>query len=171
MTKHKIKKYKLGLSRIIPGIGLLLIIILFLATRWYETQQSKRSKAIMVNLYEQGMYAKSLPQLCFTEKIFDFGTLTVGELAIHEYQFTNTGNSPLIIQEVIAEGDECDKCDKSITVSWTSVPIQPGQSGTIQITFNTIGRIGKQGKYLIIRANTDPAETRLLIKGEVKSAL
>jgi len=49
------------------GIGFLLII-LFLATRWYETQQSKQSKAIMVNLYKQGMYAKSLPQLCFKEK-------------------------------------------------------------------------------------------------------
>jgi len=133
MTKHKIKNYKPGLSKIIPGIGLLLIT-LFLATRWYKTQQSERSKAIMINLYEQGMYAKSLPKICFTEKIFDFGTLIVGELATHEYQFTNTGNSPLVIQEVITE---CDKCDKSTTALWTSALIQPGQSGNIQVTFNS----------------------------------
>lgn len=95
------------------------------------------------------------------EKIeFDFGEVDQGEKVRHTYKFTNTGDIPLIISN--AKGS----CGCTIP-SWPKDPIFPGETGTMEVEFNTKGKKGKQSKRVTITANTDPAITFLTIKGMV----
>ncbi len=148
-----------SLKKISLAGGLLVTLGVVFSYYPYAGSPSKR----VSHTTDADLSTRGLPIIAYQETIFDFGTLTAGELAKHEFSFTNQGHSPLVIYEVIPS---CNLCTQA---TWTRQAIQPGQKGTIQVTFNSTGRSGKQGKYLIVRANTDPADTRLLIRGEVQA--
>ncbi len=136
-----------------------LLILFVIATYYYKRAVHNSNPPNKV--VESGPSPATLPSIAYQKTIFDFGTLLAGELATYKFTFTNTGIGPLIIYEAIPS------CNLCTTVSWPTTPIQPGESGAIQVTFNSTGRTGKQGKYIIVRANTEPTDTRLLIRGEV----
>jgi len=96
--------------------------------------------------------------------VHDFGKIAEGPQAIYVFEFKNTGNAPLIINEANAS------CGCT-TPEWPKEPILPGKKGTIKVTYNTTGR-GNQpfDKQIYIKSNV-PTEnnkpTELHIKGFV----
>lgn len=98
----------------------------------------------------------------FDKLEFDYGIVDQGEKVRHTYKFTNTGSEPLIISN--AKGS----CGCTVP-SWPKEPIPPGATGNIDVEFDSKGKKGKQSKRVTITANTDPAQTFLTIKGEVKA--
>lgn len=101
-----------------------------------------------------------LTTITFAETTFDFGDVKEGEMVSHLYKFTNTGKEPLVIKD--AKGS----CGCTVP-KWPKTPIPPGQTGEIQVEFNSKGKPGKQTKRVTINANTDPAQTFLTISGNV----
>ncbi len=91
---------------------------------------------------------------------YDFGIIDQGEKARYVYKFRNTSDIPLIITN--AKGS----CGCTVP-SWPKEPVLPGESGTIEVEFNSKGKKGKQSKRVTITANTNPAQTFLTIKGEI----
>jgi len=104
--------------------------------------------------------AAALPQFEFKELNYDFGTITEGEVVEHTFTFTNTGEAPLVIQSTSAS------CGCT-TPSYSREPVAPGETGEVQVKFNSQNRPGVQNKTITITANTDPAVTRLFIKTNV----
>ncbi|MCC5928409.1 MAG: DUF1573 domain-containing protein [Cyclobacteriaceae bacterium] len=100
------------------------------------------------------------PAIRFEQEVFDFGTVKEGDVVEHTFVFTNVGSLPLLIENALAS------CGCTVP-EWSSEPIQPGKSGSIKVRFNTNNRPNQQLKTVTVRANTDPAETRLRIKGVV----
>ena len=98
--------------------------------------------------------------ISFDESTFDFGDVNEGESVSHVYTFTNTGNEPLVISN--AKGS----CGCTVP-KWPKTPIPPGETGEIQVEFNSKGKSGKQTKRVTITANTDPATTFLTISGNI----
>ena len=98
--------------------------------------------------------------ITFKETTFDFGKIKDGDVAKHEYTFTNTGKEPLIISD--AKGS----CGCTVP-TWPKDPIAPGKTGVIHVEFNSKGKLGPQSKRVTLTANTNPAQTFLTIKGEV----
>lgn len=96
----------------------------------------------------------------FSEKEFDWGTITQGEKIRHTFEFTNTGNEPLIIKD--AKGS----CGCTIPL-WPKDPILPGETGQMEVEFNSKGKIGAQNKRVTITANTTPGMTFLNVKGKI----
>jgi len=94
---------------------------------------------------------------------FDFGVVTEGEKVSYTYKFKNTGTEPLLIKD--AKGS----CGCTVP-SWPKVPLAPGETAEILVEFNTKGKSGQQAKRVTITANTDPAQSFLMIKGEVLKA-
>lgn len=103
-------------------------------------------------------------QINFTETSFDYGTIMQGEVVEHVYSFKNTGNEPLIISN--AKGS----CGCTVP-EWPKEPIPVGGSGEIMVRFDSKnkGKVGgnPQTKTVTVTANSDPADTRLYIKGTV----
>ena len=101
-----------------------------------------------------------LPKCEFEELNYDFGTIDEGEVVEHVFKFTNIGEAPLVIQSTSAS------CGCT-TPSYSREPVAPGETGEVQVKFNSQSRPGVQNKTITITANTDPAVTRLFIKTNV----
>jgi len=95
--------------------------------------------------------------ITFKEKSIDFGNITQGDKVSHTFQFTNTGNTPLIISNVAVT------CGCTAT-SWPKEPIAPGKSSEISVSFNSAGKMGAQNSVVRIYSNaSEPIEKVSLI--------
>ena len=102
-----------------------------------------------------------LPKITFAEKgIYDFGPLTEGDTVEHVFKFTNTGEFPLIINNITAS------CGCT-TPEWPREPVAPGTASSIRVRFNSRGKQGEQNKTITVFANTDPAMTDLQFRAMV----
>ncbi|WP_194774203.1 DUF1573 domain-containing protein [Pararhodonellum marinum] len=102
----------------------------------------------------------SLGAFEFEEMEHSFGTITEGEVIEHVFNFTNTGQAPLVISNINASCG-CTSPD------WTKTPIKPGEAGYVKVVFNSTAKVGTQAPTVSINANTSPNVTRLRLKGVV----
>ena len=105
--------------------------------------------------------SEKMPKITFAETgIYDFGTLTEGDTVEHSFAFTNTGEFPLIINNITAS------CGCT-TPEWPREPVAPGAKSSVRVRFNSRGKNGEQSKTITIFANTEPAMTDLHFKALV----
>ena len=104
------------------------------------------------------------PAIKFEDVSFDFGTIKQGDVATHEFKFTNEGKGDLVIRKTKASCG-CTAVNPPNTV------IKPGESSMIKVSFNSSGKSGKQNKTITVTTN-DPKNYSILltIKGEIETA-
>jgi hypothetical protein len=102
-------------------------------------------------------------EIAFEQDTFRFGEVMEGEKVAHSFKFKNTGKNNLIISGASAS------CGCTVP-EWPKAPIPPGESGSIDVVFNTQGRPGAAKKAVTVSANTEPASCKIYIVGEVKPA-
>lgn len=86
------------------------------------------------------------PEMSFVTKEHDFGRIKQGEKVRHNFKFTNTGKSPLVIASVQAS------CGCT-TPNYPKTPVAPGTSGEITVEFDSSGKSGSQMKTVTINSN------------------
>ena len=104
-----------------------------------------------------------LPIMTFETTEYDFGSVNEGDFVDYTFKFTNTGKTPLVINDATAT------CGCTVP-QWPKEPILPGAEGEIQVKFNSKNRKNLQTKFVNIKANTNPEVTRLKITGNVIGA-
>ena len=92
----------------------------------------------------------------------DFGKIKQGVPVTHEFKFTNSGKTPLIITNVQAS------CGCT-TPAWTKDPVPPGGEGYIKATYNA-SAVGAFNKTVTVTANIEAGFVQLNIKGEVETS-
>ncbi|MFC5272135.1 DUF1573 domain-containing protein [Adhaeribacter terreus] len=100
------------------------------------------------------------PVMSFEKYEHDFGDIKPGDVVKHTFNFKNTGEAPLIIESATAS------CGCTVP-SYPKEPIAPGQSGKIDVQFDSKGKTGQQNKQISIRSNTQPNITELTIKTNI----
>lgn len=110
---------------------------------------------------EYGNDPDKMPAISFDEEVYKFGTVSQGEQFTHTFTFENTGKSPLVLSFV--EGS----CGCTVMKDWPKEPIAPGESGEINVDYNSKGKSGTQSISIRVVANTSPATTVLMLEGEV----
>jgi hypothetical protein len=101
-------------------------------------------------------------KMSFDKLEHDFGTINEGDVVQHVFKFKNSGKAPLVITN--ASGT----CGCTVP-EWPKEPIAPGKSGEIKVSFNSLGKSGKEEKEVFVLANTIPNKTTLQIKSMVLS--
>jgi hypothetical protein len=101
-----------------------------------------------------------LPVITFESTTHDFGTIKEGEKIAYSFKFKNDGEADLLITN--ARGS----CGCTVP-QYPKMPIKPGDSGVIDVTFDSHGKSGHQNKQVTIVANTVPNTTIINITGEV----
>ncbi len=104
--------------------------------------------------------AAEAPVIKFEKEVYEFGKIEQGESVSYDFNFVNTGKSPLIIKEATAT------CGCTVPV-FSKDPIPAGASSVIKVTFNSTGKEGLQDKVVTIVANTIPQNTEVHLIGEV----
>lgn len=96
----------------------------------------------------------------FKSDTVDYGDIEKGSDGLRVFQFTNTGQAPLIISKVNSS------CGCTIPKS-PEGPILPGKTGEIQVRYDT-NRVGPIRKAITVISNADTPTVVLKIKGDVK---
>jgi hypothetical protein len=120
-------------------------------------QKTSESQKLDINAIETDQNSNKEPAISFNNKIWDFGTITDGEVVEHTFRFTNTGTKDLVISSASAS------CGCTIP-EWPKEPIAPGEKGEIKVEFNSNGKKDMVTKDITILANTNPVKTILQIK-------
>jgi len=102
----------------------------------------------------------NMPEIQFDNLSYDFGKIIQGEILSYTFHFKNVGKSSLLISGVEAS---CG-CTTSVP---PKVPVKPGEKGEISITFDSKFKNGDVVSYLVVFANTYPAQTVLTVNATV----
>lgn len=101
------------------------------------------------------------PRITFKDTLFDTGRIAQGEVVETQFEFTNTGDAPLIISSVSGS------CGCTIPRSYPTQKIFPGEGGTIEVIFDSDNKWGRQTVVISVVTNTVPSRSELLIKTDI----
>lgn len=96
-------------------------------------------------------------EFSFKERLHKFPDTPQGVLLEHDYEFTNTGDAPLIISKYSVS---CS-CTK---ITFPEKPVLPGESGKIHLTFDTTGKYEYQHRKVSIFTNASDKPTVISFK-------
>lgn len=113
------------------------------------------------NIQNPSVVSSESPIMTFDKNVHDFGTINEGETVSTLFKFTNTGKSDLIV--VDARGS----CGCTVPEYPKNVPIPPGGSGELLVSFNSSGNPNMQQKTVTISANTDSGRETVRIMAMV----
>lgn len=93
------------------------------------------------------------PKIESKENSFDFGNIQQGDVVSHNFVLKNIGTEKLVIEKVRAScGCTAAAPEKK--------ELEPGESTSVKVTFDSHGRVGVQKKYVYIFSN-DPEQKQL----------
>ncbi len=158
LAKHHLGKSKMRLNATIKSS--LLFTVYGLVFILLASCGSNQDKSAVAN-----GFSEKLPKMEFEKDAqgFDFGDMTEGQVVEHTFKFKNTGEFPLIINNVTAS------CGCTIP-QWPRDPIGPDESNVIKVRFNSKGKRGPQSKTVTVYANTDPAYSEIHFTASVYPA-
>jgi len=103
--------------------------------------------------------ANAQAKMEFKAETIDYGEITKGSDGVRVFEFTNTGDQPLIITEVKSScGCTVPKKPKG--------PVAPGESSTIEVKYDT-KRVGPIRKTVTVYSNAEEPIKSLKIKGKI----
>lgn len=102
----------------------------------------------------------SYAQITFEQSNHNFGDIIQGQKVEYEFKFKNTGNAPLILQNVLTT------CGCTVP-AWPKEPVNPSAEGIIQVVFDSTSKLGRQNKLITIRSNSKDGDVRLSVTAMV----
>lgn len=99
--------------------------------------------------------------MIFEKENHNFGKIAEdGGDVVCRFKFKNNGDTPFIIERVAVS------CGCT-SPSYPKVPIMPGDTSSIVISFNPVARVGIFRNYIMVTSNDRKNRNRLTISGEV----
>ncbi|WP_062059975.1 DUF1573 domain-containing protein [Aquimarina longa] len=98
-------------------------------------------------------------QIKFKSEVIDYGEIAKGSDGVRKFEFTNTGNAPLIVSKVYSS------CGCTIPKKPEN-PIAPGETGFIEVKYDT-NRVGPIRKTITVNSNATESTKALKIKGTI----
>ena len=101
------------------------------------------------------------PEMTFESKDHDFGTIEADSKVNYSFTFKNTGEADLIITRAMGS------CGCTIP-EYPKEPIKVGETGKIDVSFNSANKHGNQKKSVTIYTNTKAGAESLYISASIK---
>ncbi len=102
----------------------------------------------------------AVPEFTFETDNHEFGEIQQGEKVTYAFKFKNSGKAPLVISTASAS------CGCTVP-EYTKDPVQPGEEGFINVTFDSSGKSGMTSKTVTLIANTIPNTKVLTISADI----
>jgi hypothetical protein len=130
-----------------------------------EKDEEKRISTEVVNnpatANETGESNKGVAVFTFETDNHEFGEIIQGERVTYAFKFKNTGDVPLVISSASAS------CGCTVP-EYTKTPVEPGDEGFINVTFDSSGKSGMVSKTITLIANTVPSTKVLTISADIQ---
>lgn len=111
---------------------------------------------------ERDANSNKFPIMTFDKTEHDFGTLKQGDAVETMFNFTNTGEKPLVIVGIKGS------CGCTVPNDWPREAIAPGASGKFSVKFNSRGKKNLTQQTVTITANTEKGKEMVKIKAMVE---
>ena len=119
---------------------------------------------IAVLILSVSTYGQTGPKIEFKEETINYGEVVKGvDDGVRVFEFTNTGDAPLIITNVKSS------CGCTVPKYPKNIAIKPGGNGEIEVNFDSNGRPNLQQKMIKVSANTPDGGQLLRIQAFVES--
>ena len=138
---------------------LTLITLTFFFSACSESASSKINPDIKSSIQKESSYA----EITFDRVFHDFGLVSEGEIVKTVFKFTNTSDNDLYIVDALGS------CGCTVPKYPKNIPIKPGETGEIEVNFDTNGRPNLQQKMVKVSANTPNGGQLLKIQAFVES--
>ncbi len=105
-----------------------------------------RSPGKAISKENKSFEKKGPGKIVFDKEIHNFGTLKDGEIVSFSFVFRNEGGSPFKISKA-------EKSCGCIDFKFSQGTVQPGETSSIELIFNTAGEWGNQIKGIIVETS------------------
>ena len=127
-----------------------------------NSDPSKKIKSENLKAAEQrSSEVSNASDISFDFDTYNYGEVVDGEVVEVDFNFTNTGESDLIIFNASAS------CGCTVPEYPQNENIKPGDGGTIKVRFDTTNKPGKQMKTVTLTTNTNSGKKIIRINGFV----
>ena len=127
-----------------------------------NSDPSKKVKSENLQAIEERSSSEAdASEITFDFDSYDYGEVVDGEVVEVDFNFTNTGNSDLIIFNASAS------CGCTVPEYPQNENIKPGESNSLKVRFDTSGKPGKQMKTVTLTTNTNSGKKLIRINGFV----
>lgn len=122
----------------------------------------KISITLLLTMVMSGViFAQNKAKVEFNKTVHDYGSIKEElDVAVSEFEFTNTGKSPVVIQRITAS------CGCT-SPTYTREPVLPGKKGQIKVAYSTSFRPGNFRKSVRVYTNVPDTVYTLTIQGNV----
>ena len=115
---------------------------------------------LLIGIISFGAFAQDkVAKIKFNKTIIDYGTIEKGADGTKTFEFTNTGDAPLVISKVNSS------CGCTVPKKPDGA-IMPGETGEIQVKYDT-NRVMPIRKTITVLSNAETPTVALKIKGNV----
>ena len=136
-----------------------LILLVFVAASIASCNDADKQQSAAA-VTTAGTDSAATTSIAWDKTQLDFGKIPEGQKLDIVYDFTNSGNAPLVIKRV-EPGCGC-------TVAETpTAPVAPGKKGSIKASFDSNGRAGVQHKSIYVYSNAKGEAEELIFTVEV----
>lgn len=112
------------------------------------------------SIAQHGSKTEKQAKIKFNKKVHDYGTIYQHGDGHCVFEFTNTGDAPLVLTSVRSS------CGCTVPKWPRNKQIMPGESQKIKVTYDT-RRLGPINKQITVRSNASNSTVVLRIKGKV----
>jgi len=125
----------------------------------------KKSLLILLAVFSLfGLQASAQAEIKFDRTSINLGTFDENDVQTCVFEFTNTGDQPLVIQQAFSS------CGCTVP-TYTDTPIKPGERGKITVTYNGKGKFaGSFKKPITVRSNAKTSMVRVYIEGLMRGS-
>src|SRR5690606_8116290 len=102
----------------------------------------------------------SYAKMQFQKEIHDFGASKKGDVLMWEFKFTNTGDEVLEVDSITGDDDH-------LIYELSQSVFNPGESGSILVSWDTSGDTGITYKRLVVNANIKGEKREITLTSEV----
>ena len=142
-----------------------LVFLLVLPIIWWGCQNKGSGVStdlVNVPASASGATNGKLPTMVFTDTTHDFGSINQGEKVSYTFKFKNTGNADLVISSAVGS------CGCTVP-HYPKGTIAAGDTGTVDVTFDSSGKQGKVLKTVTMVTNCQPATKMITITANIQT--
>lgn len=137
-----------------------ILVVSYIIVSCEKSAVSKVKDENVISAKQRDVNSQNLAVVSFDKETYDFGTIDAGEVVETTFMITNTGKSDLLITNA--------KSTCGCTVpTWPKKAIQPGDSATMKVKFDSKGKRNNVSKTITLTTNTLNGKETVKIKGFV----
>ncbi|MGZ0017022.1 DUF1573 domain-containing protein [Yeosuana sp. AK3] len=141
-------------------LGLVAVSMVFF-TSCKDNASKKINEANVAVAAQRDANSSKFPVITFDKTEHDFGEIVANTSVDTEFNYTNTGDAPLVITDIKSS------CGCTVPKDWSREPLASGESGKFSVKFNGSGT-NKVTKTITVTANTEKGAEVVKITAFVK---